>query len=256
MENKPNNIEISTCNLNVDMINHIPKKTWKDQEKDIGYLDYYDIYLTNKPVYICSVDPGIKGGIAILSKNEDSLKIETFKMPIKRNSKLLKTTTHDIHQTTSRRKFFVDPLAAFKLIKNYVNIEKGEKFYFGIIEQVHAFPKQGLVSTFNFGKETGMIESLLWITSHYMYHVHIKSWKQRFGLKGKKLDRINFLSLLNDRVNYIVNYFNKQPGANKLKIYTNPKRDGELEAILLLFYSLEKLSLWQKIYNIPLPKFD
>jgi len=76
------------------------------------------------------IDPGKSGGIAIVS--HPSLKAEAYKMP---------ETERDI----------LDLLVS---IRDYGNC-------FAVIESVHAFPGQGVSSTFHFGMNYGMLRMAL-----------------------------------------------------------------------------------------------
>jgi hypothetical protein len=256
-------MEIESQSFNVTASDHIPikKPIYRDKhmEEKMGYLDYFDKYLINNDFVVCSIDPGLRGGLAFLEKTESCITITTHKVPVKLNQNYYEGYKSEPgRQPPSKkwkRKYFVDPAATYELMKEYTSKGYDNSFYFGIIEQVHAFPKQGIVSTFNFGKEAGMLEALLWVTSKYLYHAHVLSWKRRFDLKGKKTDKSGFLKLLQARVEQIIKYLSNSPTTRKLVINTDFERDGELEAILILLYSLEKLGIWGKIHYTSLPKF-
>jgi hypothetical protein len=195
---------------------------------------------------VCGVDPGIRGGISFIHKKQNLINIDTFKIPTKANTKCKKEGQL---LSNSYRKRFVDPYKILQLCKRYVNLDKKELFSLGVIEQVHAFPHQGLVSTFNFGKETGMAEAILWVTSRRVYHVHVVSWKKRFNLKGKKNDRNYFLQNLQHRVDSILDFVKKNSKCEVL-VNMDPNHDGQLEALLLSFYSLERLNSLRFVCNV------
>jgi hypothetical protein len=258
-ENQQNiySMQLKGTKFNADLKDHMPRKLIKANETDkMGYLDYYDKYLMTNNFVACSIDPGIKGGIAFLEKTDSSIIITTHRIPVKLNSKLEQDKAKGQKGRRGVRRYFVDPLATYELMKSYMAKSFNGMFYFGIIEQVHAFPQQGIVSTFNFGKESGMVEALLWVTSKYLYHVHIPSWKKRFDLKGKKTDRRGFLRLLQSRLQQIINHLSQSVSPRRLVINTHMEHDGELEAIFLMLYSLEKLKLWEQMYHVSLPAFS
>lgn len=54
-----------------------------------------------------------------------------------------------------------------------------------IIENVHAMPKQGVSSTFNFGRAYGVIEAVANMTAYPVHFVSAQCWKKHHGLIGK-----------------------------------------------------------------------
>jgi len=54
-----------------------------------------------------------------------------------------------------------------------------------IIEKVHAMPKQGVVSMFNFGRKLGEVEALCEVLNIEPEWVTPQEWKKYFGLIGK-----------------------------------------------------------------------
>lgn len=63
------------------------------------------------------------------------------------------------------------------------------------IEHVHSMPKQGLASTFAFGRSYGVM--LGWFTArgHRITHVAPTTWKTTFHLNGKDKDAARLLAL-------------------------------------------------------------
>lgn len=59
------------------------------------------------------------------------------------------------------------------------------------VESVHAMPKQGVTSTFTFGKNAGFIEGVLTAYKIPYELVPPKSWKKMFSLTGEKQQSID-----------------------------------------------------------------
>lgn len=53
-----------------------------------------------------------------------------------------------------------------------------------VIEKVHSMPKQGVVSTFNFGRKLGEVEAMCKILDIEPIWVSPREWKKHFGLIG------------------------------------------------------------------------
>lgn len=58
------------------------------------------------------------------------------------------------------------------------------------LEQVHAMPKQGVTSTFNFGVSFGYIKGVLEAYGIAYQEVTPQKWKKEFGLDGTKAKSI------------------------------------------------------------------
>lgn len=102
---------------------------------------------------VCGIDPGQKGGIAIIDSNRNVFMVAD--MP-------------------KDNKTFVD------IIKN--NRYKPDKVY---MENVHALPNQSTVAGFTFGKNVGKAE-LLAESMGEVVLVHPSKWKLFMGLERKK----------------------------------------------------------------------
>lgn len=228
-------ISASPIQLTVGEAKHTPIKELPanyQKPQDFSWMKERD------KVTIVSVDPGLRGALAFFFKTSDKkLAILTHSMPLKRNT-----------NKVSKRKRFVDPLSILAIISEYVQFHKGEKLDLGIIEQVHAFPHQGVVSMFNFGKEAGIVEGILWTISSNMYHAHPKSWKQRYNLHGKKRSPESFLKELQHKVSLI----QKNNSHAFSEIAINYDSDGHLEAVLIGLYALEKLGIIPQVWDVKL----
>ena len=62
---------------------------------------------------------------------------------------------------------------------------------FAIVEQVHAMPRQGVSSSFSFGRSTGAIEALAMIHTDRMDWVTPAVWKKYCGLGKQKRDSLD-----------------------------------------------------------------
>lgn len=153
-----------------------------------------------KNIYI-GIDPGADGGIATISEDE---KIEVSVVPYSQEAMV------DI---------------CFK-----ISDQTGEVKIITCLEKVGAMPKQGVVSTFTFGKGAGFIEGVL--RANYIPYQLITPpvWKKEFSLIGKdKKESIKVCKRL-------------FPGVN---LFRTPKctkeHDGMAEALLMALYAKRKL---------------
>jgi crossover junction endodeoxyribonuclease RuvC len=55
-----------------------------------------------------------------------------------------------------------------------------------VVEQVHAMPKQGVSSTFNFGKAVGIIEGVIAARNLPLFWVTPQRWKKSIGVTADK----------------------------------------------------------------------
>jgi len=111
---------------------------------------------------IIGIDPGLSGGICVLDPNGD---IETLI-----TTPVIKMKTKKEHDTHAMSKIFRD------------QIVKG-RYPAIFLETVHAHPKQGVVSMFNFGKGYGMWIGIAHALLFPLYHVRPQEWKKEM-LKG------------------------------------------------------------------------
>ena len=109
---------------------------------------------------IIGIDPGLTGGIALIAKD----KIEVHKMPV---LQLKKGKIIDEHALCTR----LETLAA----------DMGSLLV--VVEHVHAMPKQGTVSMFNFGLGFGLIRGILCGLKKRYILVRPQEWKREV-LKG------------------------------------------------------------------------
>lgn len=101
---------------------------------------------------ILGIDPGSAGGIAVIVDGE---LVECIAMP---------ETEHDINEFFERHK---DAKVAF-------------------LEQVHSMPKQGVASTFTFGKNYGFLRGLLVANKIMFLDITPSKWQGTLGIKAIK----------------------------------------------------------------------
>ena len=98
------------------------------------------------------IDPGKNGGIAYMYRG----KIDAFKCPIDSNL----------------------------MAELFESISRGQMCRV-IIEKVHSFPGQGVVSMFSFGQNFGRWEGILSSFSVYYEYVEPKKWQKHYEIKEK-----------------------------------------------------------------------
>lgn len=101
---------------------------------------------------VIGIDPGQNGGIAVIV---DGKLTECVAMP---------QTEHDINEVLERHK---DAKVAF-------------------LEQVHSMPKQGVASTFSFGKNYGFLRGLLVANKIVFLDVTPNEWQKTLRIKAIK----------------------------------------------------------------------
>lgn len=127
----------------------------------------------SKTPYIhVGIDPGITGAIGVLNHPDYDYTAAVFRMPTQRkpDGKKGKIVSGDglrllLLQASSDLMHAAPP---FRLIV--------------FLEDNHAMPKQGLSSTFSFGKTSGIIEGVLMAMGVRYYTVSPQHWKKRAGL--------------------------------------------------------------------------
>ena len=120
---------------------------------------------TGKMVYV-GIDPGINGGICLIFPDSKIHHIEIHKCP---------ATIRDMADILDD---WIDPSATVR----------------AVIEKVHAFPGQGVTSTFNFGKNFGIWLGILNGLRIPYVEVSPQKWMKVYGSMPKdKKDRKNHL---------------------------------------------------------------
>ena len=97
------------------------------------------------------------------------------------------------------------------------------------LEYVHSMPKQGVVSTFSFGKSAGFIEGVLQAFSIPYQLIRPQRWKAEFSLTGSKQKSVDVCRKLFPKVNLLATERSRVP------------HDGMAEALLMAEYAKRKL---------------
>ena len=158
---------------------------------------------------ILGVDPGNSGGIAIVEAKNGFLPkiIFAIRMPV---VSIYGKKIIDVNKISGElKKYSIDVT---------------------IIEKVHAMPRQGVTSSFQFGRSFGAIETLSYIFSERVDYVAPAVWKKNLGLGSTKKDSLDLARLKFGDLIYW-----------KLK-----SNDGIAEAALLTLFWIEK---YLKAYN-------
>ena len=114
------------------------------------------------------VDPGNSGAMAFIS---DGKLLDVFKMPLR-----------DIGVTKERNIIDLGKLYAF-----FAPFEKAyDRNIIALVEDVHAMPKQGVTSTFTFGRALGAIEGFLQGKGILQYSMQPKAWQTIASVSSKK----------------------------------------------------------------------
>ena len=95
---------------------------------------------------------------------------------------------------------------------------------FAVVEDVHAMPKQGVTSMFNFGYNKGWIMGLLYANGVHTQLVSPQRWKKAFSLDGDKKKSVDCARRLFPGVSLFATPRCKKP------------HDGIAEALLMAEY--------------------
>ena len=152
---------------------------------------------------ILGIDPGSSGGLAIVESKVNSLPKITWasKMPV----------------VNVFSKKIIDVMKVSLILKEYV-------IDITIIEKVHAMPRQGVTSSFQFGRSFGGIEALSYIYTKRVDYIAPAVWKKYLGLGSSKKDSLDLARLK----------------FGKLDFWDFKSNDGIAEAALLVLFWIEK----------------
>ena len=112
--------------------------------------------------FTIGIDPGVSGAIAIVDNN--GALIDAYDMPVVAGQ----VSAH--------------LLATVECWKGYVDNPFGTV----VIEDVHAMPKQGVTSSFNFGRSKGVVEGVFAGAGLPIEYVTPAKWKRALGLTKDK----------------------------------------------------------------------
>lgn len=152
---------------------------------------------------IMGLDPGISGGISVIETKQNKLPkiLYSLKMPV----------------VSMYGKKIVDTKKVYESLISY-------KIDISIIEKVHAMPRQGVTSSFQFGRSFGAIETLAYLLSKRVDYVAPAVWKKHLGVGASKKDSLDLARL--------------KFGNND--IWNKKTNDGIAEASLLVLYWISK----------------
>ena len=154
---------------------------------------------------IMGLDPGSSGGISILETKKNNLPKIIFFMKMPTVSMYGKKIIDTIKLKNTIAKFQID---------------------ISIIEKVHAMPRQGVTSSFQFGRNFGGIETLSYLYSKRVDYVAPAIWKKSLGLGPSKKESLDLARL-------------KFGDSDLWNVKSN---DGIAEAALLTLYWIEKFN--------------
>lgn len=115
---------------------------------------------------VCAIDPGQEGGVAVVERGPDGVFqiVDAIPMPLV--------------QATKKPALDADRLAEF--------IE-GFQVDVGVIERVGSMPKQGVASSFQFGRMFGSAEAVLMAFAPRLAYATPGVWKRAMGLSSSKI---------------------------------------------------------------------
>ena len=107
------------------------------------------------------------------------------------------------------------------------------------IENVHAMPKQGTVSMFQFGRSFGACETFFEIYSKELHYVEPRAWKKSLGITSDKQEAIDKADKLWGKQK-----FWNQRGKHKGRMLS--ENSGCAEAALIAYYgSIHLFKEWR-----------
>lgn len=160
------------------------------------------------------VDPGVSGGVALVSERRaylGGMRMPTVEM---RGKKLIDT----------RELFRV--LSAWEKSHGIIRA--------AVIEQVHAMPRQGVSSAFTFGRATGAAEGVAMICSDTQHWYTPRVWKKALGLSAAKSASLDAARLrFGEQMELCRN--------GEREVWSVMANDGVAEAALIAAYHIDKV---------------
>ena len=158
--------------------------------------------MEKNPKFILGIDPGLSGGLALVDAASGALDV-IHPMPVS-EAKWLST----------KRRLDVASLAdLLSRLRNYTD--------FAAIENVHAMPKQGVVSVFTFGEQFGVIRGILAALKYKAQLIEPSVWKAELNLSQNKNESLDLA---------------KQLWAGHGNLWAAKKNDGLAESALIAYY--------------------
>lgn len=140
--------------------------------------------------YFLGIDPGQEGAIALIDYNNNVLAVKKFEK-YELYTKVPKGVTPKFKYDAFRESIKdilekAQELNKSQLIKSPNVKPKDQECVFGLVEDIHAMPKQGVTGCFNFGFVTGVVLGVfLWFFSHFD-RVAPATWKKQYQLSEDK----------------------------------------------------------------------
>jgi crossover junction endodeoxyribonuclease RuvC len=120
---------------------------------------------------VLGIDPGKTGGLALI---DDLAFVEGHRMPT------LMQQTREVVDTRQLTRLWMDHMNGIDVI---------------VIERVHSMPRQGVASSFSFGRHTGAVEGWALQLGKPLAWVTPAAWKKRMGLSSSKQASLDACSL-------------------------------------------------------------
>ena len=152
---------------------------------------------------VLGIDPGKSGGVAVI-------KTQSYKIPEIIFAQRMPTLALN-------NKKIIDILSLKMDLENFL-------IDVAIIEKVHAMPRQGVTSSFQFGRSYGSVEALCQIVTKRVDYVSPVVWKKAMGIDSSKQASLDLARLK----------FGNSP------IWKVKANDGIAEAALLCLFWIEK----------------
>lgn len=107
--------------------------------------------------------------------------------------KIIGVSIFESEEDKNPRVYYVDRKKFIDIIKTNIkpDFDLGKKYYF-CLEKVHSMPKQGVVSTFNFGESFGFIKGILEYNDFNYELIEPRVWRKATNTHSKK-DSIEFV---------------------------------------------------------------
>lgn len=147
--------------------------------------------------YVLGVDPGLSGAIAVIAARLEAGE-KRLELVGLWDSAYLMHPTKPGKKVTDAVKWVANLHEAVYLetqgMMGAQRIDRNEVCRLAVLEKVHASPKMGASSAFNFGAGFGLIQGALLAYSAPIRLVDPSVWKIHLGLMGKNKDDSRFLA--------------------------------------------------------------
>lgn len=114
---------------------------------------------TATPPFVIGIDPGLSGALAVVDQRHQLVAV--YDMPLGNGA------------VSAQQLVALAPWAS-------------PDYGPAVIEDVHAMPKQGVSSSFGFGRSKGVVEGVMATAGRPLVYVAPSTWKRRMGLSRDK----------------------------------------------------------------------